>query len=59
MDDVSSGSSDELRSGEFKQGDCVRWKTAQGKATGPVKQKLTLETDIKGYTSQASEDDPQ
>lgn len=44
---------------KLKQGDRVEWNTRQGKTTGTVKKKLTDETDIKGHTAKASEDDPQ
>lgn len=44
---------------EFKKGDKVEWKTAQGKTTGVVKKKLTSPTDIKDHHVAASEDNPQ
>jgi len=57
----SSGSSSSRSnsSDEFKKGDRVKWNTAQGETTGTVKKKLTSETDIKGYTAKASEEEPQ
>jgi len=55
----SSSSSGSSNSDKFKAGDHVQWSTSQGKTTGTIKKKLTSETDIKGYTAQASEDDPQ
>lgn len=44
---------------EFKKGDKVEWKTAQGKTTGEVVKKLTSPTDIKGHHVAASEDNPE
>lgn len=57
--DGSASSSGSGSSGEFKVGDRVKWKTSQGETTGTVKKKLTSETDIKGYTAKASEEEPQ
>jgi hypothetical protein len=44
---------------QLNKGDRVEWDTSQGKTTGTVKRKLTSETDVKGHTAKASEDDPQ
>lgn len=44
---------------EFKQGDKVEWKTAQGKTTGEVKKKLTSPTEIKGHHVAASKENPE
>ncbi len=46
-------------SDQFQKGDRVQWNTSQGKTTGTVQKKLTEPTDIKGYTAEASEDEPQ
>lgn len=46
-------------SDQFKKGDKVEWKTAQGKTTGEVKKKLTSATDIKGHHVAASKDNPE
>jgi DUF2945 family protein len=43
---------------EFNQGDTVEWNTPQGKTRGPVKKKLTSETNVGGQKVNASEDDP-
>ncbi|KPQ35239.1 MAG: Protein of unknown function (DUF2945) [Phormidesmis priestleyi Ana] len=62
-DAASSKSSDSSESSEsserFEQGDRVAWNTRQGKTTGTVQNKLTSETDIKGHTAKATEDEPQ
>ena len=60
----SSGSSNsdttsDSTSDTFEKGDKVEWETSQGTTTGTVKKKLTSNTDIKGHTAKASEDDPQ
>ncbi len=55
----SKEKSDQEGSDDLKSGDRVEWNTRQGKTTGTVQKKLTSETDIKGYTAKASEDDPQ
>lgn len=44
---------------EFKKGDKVEWKTAQGKTTGEVKKKLTSPTEIKGHHVAASKENPE
>lgn len=44
---------------EFKKGDKVEWKTAGGKTTGEVIEKLTSPTDIKGHHVAASKDNPE
>ncbi|MEO1792216.1 MAG: DUF2945 domain-containing protein [Cyanobacteria bacterium J06629_19] len=44
---------------KFHKGDHVQWNTAQGTTTGTIKKKLTSNTDIKGYTAKASDDEPQ
>ncbi|PZO19647.1 MAG: DUF2945 domain-containing protein [Leptolyngbya foveolarum] len=56
---ASHSSSSESASDEFKNGDRVKWNTAQGETTGTIKKKLTSETDIKGYTAKATKDEPQ
>ncbi|MFK8182254.1 MAG: DUF2945 domain-containing protein [Phormidesmis sp.] len=43
----------------FHKGDQVEWASGQGTAVGTVKKKLTEETEIKGYTAQSSEEEPQ
>ena len=55
----SSSSGSSKSSDKFSKGDRVKWNTAQGETTGTVKKKLTSNTDIKGHTAKASEDDPQ
>ncbi len=55
----SSKSSSGNSSAQFQSGDRVQWNTSQGKTTGTVQKKLTEPTDIKGYTAEASEDEPQ
>lgn len=55
----NSSSSGGSSSNSFSKGDAVQWETSQGTTTGTVQKKLTSETDIKGYTAKASEDDPQ
>lgn len=55
----NSSSSSGDRSDKFEKGDKVKWETSQGTTTGTVKKKITEETDIKGHTAKASEDDPQ
>ena len=45
--------------GDLEKGDRVQWKTRQGKTTGRVQKKITSQTNIKGYTAKASEDEPQ
>ena len=55
----SSDSSSSSSSNQFEKGDAVKWETSQGTTTGTVKKKLTNDTDIKGHTAKASEDDPQ
>lgn len=60
--DSSSGSgssSSSSSSSEFNHGDHVQWNTAQGTTTGTIKKKLTSNTDIKGHTAKASDDEPQ
>ncbi len=57
--DSSGSSSGSSSSDKFKEGDRVQWSTSQGTTTGTIKKKLTSETDIKGYTAKASEDEPQ
>ncbi|MCU6453519.1 DUF2945 domain-containing protein [Sphingomonas sp. A2-49] len=42
-----------------KRGDEVRWKSHGGTAHGVVEKKQTSDTQIKGHTVRASEDDPQ
>ena len=44
---------------KLREGDRVEWETSQGKTTGTVKRKLTSDTDVKGHTAKASQDDPQ
>lgn len=46
-------------SDEFEQGDRVSWKNSQGRTTGRVKRKLTTETEVGGWTAQATEEEPQ
>ncbi len=59
-DDSNSDKASESKgSDSFQAGDHVQWKTSQGKTTGTVEEKLTSETDIKGHTAKASEEDPQ
>ncbi|PZO57315.1 MAG: hypothetical protein DCF15_07230 [Phormidesmis priestleyi] len=59
-DDAQSNENSHQKSSDMlKLGDRVEWNTRQGKTTGTVKEKLTEETDIKGYTAKASKDDPQ
>ncbi len=43
----------------LKKGDKVSWETSQGKTTGKVIRKQTLDTHIKGHKVKASEEDPQ
>jgi Hypervirulence associated proteins TUDOR domain len=43
----------------FKQGDRVRWNTAQGETHGKVIRKLTSDTKIDDHQVRASKDDPQ
>lgn len=44
---------------ELKKGDKVEWKSAGGKITGEVIEKITSPTDIKGHHVAASEDNPE
>jgi hypothetical protein len=44
---------------EFKKGDKVQWKSAQGTVEGTVEKKLTAPTDIKGHHVAASEESPE
>jgi Hypervirulence associated proteins TUDOR domain len=44
---------------EFKKGDKVQWKSAQGTVEGTVEKKLTAPTDIKGHHVAASEEIPE
>lgn len=44
---------------DLRPGDEVEWDTSQGTTHGTVKKKLTRETQVKGHTAKASEDDPQ
>lgn len=55
----NSSGSKSSGSKSLEEGDRVQWNTAQGKTTGVVKKKLTTTTDIKGYTAEATEDEPQ
>ena len=48
--------SDERR---LETGDEVEWDTSQGPTRGTVEKRLTRETQIKGHTAKATEDDPQ
>lgn len=43
----------------LKRGDEVAWDTSQGETTGTVERRITDETQIKGHTAKATEDDPQ
>ena len=44
---------------EFEKGDKVEWNYSGNKVEGTVQEKLTDDTEIKGHTVRASEDDPQ
>ncbi len=55
----NSSGSKSSGSKSLEEGDRVQWNTAQGKTTGVVKKKLRTTTDIKGYTAEATEDEPQ
>jgi hypothetical protein len=50
---------DSIVSDDLTKCDEVEWNTSQGKTTGTVVQKLTAETELKGYHVAASEDNPQ
>ena len=41
------------------KGDKVSWKSPGGKAVGKVEKKVTQQTQIKGHTVKASQDNPQ
>ncbi|MCV0402858.1 MAG: DUF2945 domain-containing protein [Chloroflexi bacterium] len=43
----------------LRKGDKVEWDHPQGTTQGTVKKKLTSETQVKGHTAKATEDDPQ
>jgi hypothetical protein len=43
----------------LKKGDRVAWKTSQGETRGRVEKQQTSDTQIKGHTVRASDDDPQ
>lgn len=43
---------------DLHQGDEVSWNTSQGRTHGTVEKRLTEETQIKGTTVKASDDDP-
>lgn len=57
--DSNSSNGFSSRSDRFQPGDTVTWNTAQGETVGKVVKKLTSRTSIKGYTAEASEEDPQ
>ena len=44
---------------DLHKGDKVEWNTSGGTTSGEVKERITEETDVKGHTAKASEDDPQ
>ncbi len=58
-EDSSGSSSQSSHADSFQPGDKVTWNTAQGETVGQVVKKLTSETNIKGHTVKASENDPQ
>lgn len=43
----------------LKAGDKVTWGTSQGETHGEVVKKITGKAKVKGYTAEASKDDPQ
>ncbi len=43
----------------FKVGDRVSWNSEAGCVTGTIIKVITSETEFKGYTAHASEDEPQ
>jgi Hypervirulence associated proteins TUDOR domain len=44
---------------KFKVGDHVRWNSEAGRVSGTIIKVHTTNTDYKGYTHHASEDNPQ
>lgn len=43
----------------FKVGDHVSWNSEAGRVTGTIVKVITSEIEFKGYTTHASEDEPQ
>lgn len=52
-------SEEETMTQQFKIGDHVQWNSEAGRVRGTIKKKFVSETQFKGYTRHASNDEPQ